>query len=264
MIFTNLIEANLKTITIGKYIEYYTHLESTNNEAWEIINDGAESGTLIITDNQTSGKGRNGNDWKSKSGKSLTFSLIYQPELIPIETIGILSILAGISVINGLRELNINGGLKWPNDIILNKKKIGGVLCETKIQNKVIEWVVIGVGINVNESEDDFDSNSVNKASSLFIELGQNTQRERVVANILNNMELLLKQFENDPNNFDISEDWNNYCIHNNIEVSFQKDNTIHNGIFKNITKDGACIIEVNDMNRNYSGEAIKNLQILM
>ena len=59
-------------------------------------------------------------------------------------------------------------------------------------------------------------------------------------------------------------EDWNNYCIHNNIKVSFQKNNTIHNGIFKNITKDGACIIEVNDINRNYSGEVIKNLQILM
>ena len=111
-----------------------------------------------------------------------------------------------------MRELNINGGLKWPNDIILNKKKIGGVLCETKIQNEIIEWIVIGIGINVNESEDDLDSNIVNNASSLFIELGQNTQRERVVANIL----------------------------------------------------DGACIIEVNDMNRNYSGEVIKNLQILM
>ena len=59
MIFTNLIEANLKTITIGKYIEYYTQLVSTNKEAWEIINEGTESGTLIITDNQISGKGRN-------------------------------------------------------------------------------------------------------------------------------------------------------------------------------------------------------------
>ena len=134
MIFTNLIEANLKTNTIGKYIEYYTQLESTNNEAWEIINEGTESGTLIITDNQISGKGRNSNEWKSKSGKSLTFSLIYKPETIPIEKIGIFSILTGISVLDGLKELNINGSLKWPNDIILNNKKVGGILCEAKIQ----------------------------------------------------------------------------------------------------------------------------------
>ena len=66
MIFTNLIEANLKTNTIGNYIEYYTQLVSTNNEAWEIINEGTESGTLIITDYQISGKGRNSNEWNSK------------------------------------------------------------------------------------------------------------------------------------------------------------------------------------------------------
>ncbi len=165
MIFTNLIEANLKTSTIGKYIEYYTQLKSTNDEAWEIIKEGSQSGTIIITDNQISGKGRNGNEWESKSGKSLTFSLIYKPRTIPIEKIGLLSIVAGVSVLDGLKELNINGGLKWPNDIILNKKKIGGILCESKINKRIIEWVVIGIGINVNESKDDFDSNLAKKAS---------------------------------------------------------------------------------------------------
>ena len=263
MIFTNLIEANLKTSTIGKYIEYYTRLESTNNEAWECIKEGEKSGTIIITDNQISGKGRNGNEWKSTSGKSLTFSFIYKPEQIPIERIGLLSILAGISINKGLKKLNIDSELKWPNDILLNKKKIGGVLCETKLNNNIIEWVIIGIGINVNESADDFDSNLSKKASSLFIESGQNIQRERVIAEILNNMELLLNHFEDDPINIDISNDWNIYCAHNNKEVSFQKNNKTHIGIFKSITKNGGCVIEVNGKNNNYSGESIKDLQIL-
>lgn len=264
MIFTNLIEANLKTTIIGRHIEYYTYLDSTNSEAKEIINDGVKSGTLVITDNQTSGEGRNGNQWKSISGKSLTFSLIYKPKLIPTERIGLLSILAGISVSKGLEELNINAGLKWPNDIILNDKKIGGILCETKVHNQTIEWVIFGIGINVNENRDDFESEIANKASSLFIELGQNTQRERVTANVLNNMESLLSRFENDPNNFDISKDWNNYCTHNNKNVSFEKENITYNGIFKKITSDGGCIIEMNETNHNYSGELIKNLQVLI
>ena len=264
MIFTNLIEANLKTNIIGRHIEYYTYLDSTNSEAKEIINDGVKSGTLVITDNQTSGEGRNGNQWKSISGKSLTFSLIYKPKLIPTERIGLLSILAGISVSKGLEELNINAGLKWPNDIILNDKKIGGILCETKIHNQTIEWVIFGIGINVNENRDDFESEIANKASSLFIELGQNTQRERVTANILNNMESLLSRFENDPNNFDISKHWNNYCTHNNKNVSFEKENITYNGIFKKITSDGGCIIEMNETSHNYSGELIKNLQVLI
>ena len=263
MIFTNLIEANLKTSTIGKYIEYYTQLKSTNDEAWEIVKEGSQSGTIIITDNQISGKGRNGNEWESKSGKSLTFSLIYKPRTIPIEKIGLLSILAGVSVLDGLKELNINGGLKWPNDIILNKKKIGGILCESKINKKIIEWVVIGIGINVNESKDDFDSNLAKKASSLFLEIGKNTQRERVIAGILNNMELLLERFENDSINFDISKDWNNYCSHKNKKISFQKNNITHYGIFKNISNEGKCVIELDGENNSYSSESINNLQIL-
>ena len=97
-----------------------------------------------------------------------------------------------------------------------------------------------------------------------FIELGQNTQRERVTANVLNNMESLLSRFENDPNNFDISKHWNNYCTHNNKNVSFEKENITYNGIFKKITSDGGCIIEMNETSHNYSGELIKNLQILI
>ena len=75
MIFTNLIEANLKTNTIGKHIEYYTRLESTNSEAWELINVGCDDGTVIITDHQFLGRGRGGRDWASSPNKSLTFSI---------------------------------------------------------------------------------------------------------------------------------------------------------------------------------------------
>ena len=264
MIFTNLIEANLKTNTIGKHIEYYTRLESTNNEAWELINEGISSGTLIITDNQISGKGRKGNEWKSQPGKSLTFSIIYHPKKLPIDKIGLLSIITGISILDGLKELNVNAGLKWPNDIVLNNKKIGGILCETKIQKNNIEWIIIGIGINVNESKDDIDSNLTKVASSLFIELGQNAQRERVVANILNNLELLFQRFEYDLINFDISQEWNKYCIHHNKKVSFKKNNILHYGIFKNITNDGDCIIEENGRDNYYSGQLINDLQVLM
>ena len=147
MIFTNLIEANLKTNTIGKHIEYYTRLESTNNEAWELINEGMPSGTLIITDNQISGKGRKGNEWKSQPGKSLTFSIIYQPKKLPIDKIGLLSIITGISILDGLKELNVNAGLKWPNDILFDGAKLAGILVEIIGGADPSLKIIVGVGI---------------------------------------------------------------------------------------------------------------------
>ncbi len=81
MLFTNLVQANLKTRTLGQQIEYYTRLESTNSEAWEIIDEGAQSGALVVTDNQFQGKGRLDRTWLSAPDKSLTFSLLLFPDL---------------------------------------------------------------------------------------------------------------------------------------------------------------------------------------
>ena len=79
MIFTNLVQANLRTKTLGQTIEYYTQLDSTNEESWELINEGVKHGTVIITDRQLSGKGRNGARWQSIADRSLTFSVVIQP-----------------------------------------------------------------------------------------------------------------------------------------------------------------------------------------
>ena len=127
MLFTNLVQTNLRTKFLGQHIEYFTRLKSTNEEAWELAGNGAKSGTIIITDNQFGGKGRNGRVWLTVPNKGLTFSIIIEKK-IPAKLSGWLPLLAGLSINKALSNFDIDISLKWPNDITLDVLKIVGVL----------------------------------------------------------------------------------------------------------------------------------------
>lgn len=124
MLFINLVQANLKTRILGQQIEYYTRLESTNSEAWEIIDEGAQSGALVVTDHQFSGKGRADRKWSAVPNKSLTFSLLLFPDF-DANLSGWLPILSGLAVQKALLNFDTDVRLKWPNDLILDGKKSG-------------------------------------------------------------------------------------------------------------------------------------------
>lgn len=263
MIFTNLVQANLRTKTLGQTIEYYTQLDSTNEEAWELINEGVKHGTVIITDRQLSGKGRNGVKWQSTADRSLTFSVVIQPNDLSGSIAGIFPLLSGVAVVRGLRDLHIDGGLKWPNDIIINGKKLGGVLCESKVHGKRVNWVVIGIGINVNETADDFENDISNTATSLYLEVGNFIQRERLLATILNHLEILLNELSEDSKSFDIGKYWTPFCTHSNKQIIFQEGGQTHQGRFTNITKNGECVIEMNGTTKSFTSAIIKNVREL-
>jgi len=235
MLFTNLIQTNLKTSFIGRKIEYFSFTESTNDDAFEFINNNeADNGMLIITDNQTNGRGRRNNKWLSSPGNNLTFSLILTKSNDC--DLGLFSILSGVSIIKGIQKFtNINCTLKWPNDIILNNKKIGGILIETKHNNP---FFVIGVGLNVNQQEIPPEIETI--ASSIRIEKNNPIQREPLLAFILN-------EFENLYNHKPIKwiAEWKKYCDHLNKLVSFNHNNEIINGLFIDINDDGNAIINI-------------------
>ena len=261
MIFTNLVQANLHTKTLGQVIEDYTQLDSTNEEAWEMIDEGIKPGTVIITDRQLSGKGRNGAKWQSNADRSLTFSVVIQPNNLPGSMSGVFPLLSGVAIVCALRDININAGLKWPNDIIINGKKLGGVLCESRIQSKSINWVVLGIGINVNETADDFENHISHSATSLYLEEGAFIQRERLLAAILNHLEILLNELGEDSESFDINKYWTPYCTHNNTHITFREGGQVRHGRFKNIAKNGECIIEINGTTQSFTSALIKNVR---
>ena len=128
MFSKELYQTHLKTKFLGRGMKYLSQTNSTNEDAWQYFRDGSPEGTLVITDNQQRGKGRRQNKWVSTKGKSLTFSFILQPEL-PLEKLGLLPLLTGVSIVKAIQsETSIQTGLKWPNDIMLNEKKMGGIL----------------------------------------------------------------------------------------------------------------------------------------
>ena len=242
MIFTNLVQANLKTRSLGRQIEYYGRLESTNSEAWEIIDEGAQSGALLITDNQYNGRGRFDQKWYASPDKSLTFSIILFSDLDPVIS-GWIPILTGIAFQKALVKFDTSVKLKWPNDLLLNGKKIGGILCESKVKKNLLNQIVIGIGLNVNETKEDFDPVIQSMANSLHIVSGKFYQRERVLAEIVNELEPWISGL---PKNIDqIQFEWEAACGHLKEEIQFHNGNEIVSGIFKSLGKSGSAVIEV-------------------
>ena len=240
MIFSNLVDANLNTDFIGRNLEYYSRLASTNDEAWELIAENVPNGSLIITDNQFKGRGRFGNKWISAPSMGLTFSLI----LYDLKNLHKLPLIIGVSVCEALKEFNFKLKLKWPNDIILNDKKIGGILCELKKINNV-KTIVVGIGMNINEKADDFPDNLRKKAISLSMVSNITYQRERVLAKILNHFEKNLDLLK--EKNLELFKKWESFCNHINKKVTFHKNNINVVGRFLKISDRGSAIIEVNN-----------------
>ncbi len=253
MLFSNLVQTNLRTKFLGQQIEYYTRLKSTNEEGWELSNDGAKSGTVVITDNQFGGKGRNSRNWFTTPNKSLSFSILIEKE-IPVKLCGWIPIITALSIERALSNFKIQILLKWPNDIILNGEKIGGVLIESKIKGKLVNKLIIGIGLNINESKEELDPTIKSLATSLHIYSGKNFQRERILAEILNEMEPIIEGF---PENIDmIRKSWTANCNHIDNKVQFHRGSNIISGIFKGLGENGSAILKTNQSEKEFhSGE---------
>lgn len=246
MIFTQLVQANLSTKALGKTIEYYQILESTNAEAWELIEDGAEHGTVVITDNQTAGKGRRSNSWTSSPDRSLTFSVIVTPENIFSQTL--VPLAAGIAASDAMKPFGISPALKWPNDILINGKKAGGILCESKFRSGMLSAAVIGIGLNVNEELEDFPEALSENATSMFMESGSRCQRERVLAECLDALEHALMLTDEE-----VIKEWTKRCGHIGKQVSFSSSGESVSGIFIGLDESGSAVVKTDGKEQSFS-----------
>ena len=230
----NLFQNNLSTDSIGQAIQYFPELDSTNTQAWKLITKNALNGTVVITDNQINGRGRQSNKWLSTPSENLTFSIILYPNS-PLSQINYYSLVAGLATTDCLFDYNISAKLKWPNDILINGKKVGGILCESKISGETIKSMVIGIGLNVNDQKNDL-SPVLQNATSLFIECGKQFQLERLLTNICNYLEDRIKNISTADSKL---LDWEKCCAHLNQTVTFHFDNQIINGTFKGLSPTG-------------------------
>lgn len=178
----------LKTKYIGREIVYFDRIDSTNVKAKELAAEGIKEGTVVISEEQTMGRGRLGRKWVSPKGKGIWMSIILTPDINPIDASKVTQIGAA-AVWKALKEVGVDAYIKWPNDIVLNRKKVCGILTEMSGELNRINYLVIGIGINVNINSEEFPEEIRNIATSIKAEIGHTVSRKFIVAEILNNFE---------------------------------------------------------------------------
>ena len=185
--------SRMDTVWAGKPVYFYDELGSTNLQAKLDAENGAKEGTLIVADMQTAGRGRRGRTWSSPPGTNVYFTLILKPDF-RVELASMVTLVMGLAVAEGIEKTcGLGARIKWPNDIVLNGKKLVGILTEMSSEIDYINHVVIGVGINVNM--DSFSEEIAKTATSLRIETGQVMKRSTLIAEIM-------KHFERDYDTF--------------------------------------------------------------
>ena len=207
-----------------------------------MISKGASSG-IVITDQQLNGKVQRVRKWVFQGGKSVAFSFFSNHD-IDSNKIGYLPILSGLAVSNALTKLNVSSQLKWPNDIIVNGKKIGGILCESTIRKKSSRNIVIGIGMNINQDENDVQNLNIPNAGSLKTEYNKAFVREEVISSVINNLEILLQSFPKNINK--ITHNWVKACAHLNQDIELSYNSKKIKGIFKGLGDNGVGIVEKN------------------
>ena len=177
---------NLKTKFIGKNVLHFETIDSTNDYAKKIGNE-LRDGSVIISEEQTKGKGRLGRVWESKAGEGIWMSIILKPNIIPNKA-PFITLIAGASIVKALNILGVDAKIKWPNDITINNKKLSGILTELSAEIERVNYIVVGIGMNVKDT--DFEEELQDKATSLYKE-NYNVSRIDIVKEILCQFEKL-------------------------------------------------------------------------
>ncbi len=235
-----------ESLKIGRDIFFYTSLGSTNNVGVELAHKGSREGTVIIADEQRSGKGRLGRTWISPAGKNLYMSILLTPSISPRDAT-ILTLMSAVACCNALiRLLSIPVSIKWPNDLMVNDRKIGGILTEIKADMDKIAYAVIGVGININLDIESLPKEVKVIATSVKRETGKQFSRTTVALEVLREFEkwyeiLLMKGKR------DILEQWREYSSTIGSKVKVSMGNSVYKGIAEEIDDEGLLIVKLPD-----------------
>lgn len=173
---------------------YYQEIDSTNNCAKNLAAQGAPEGTVVAAEKQTAGRGRSGRTWYSPANQGLYVSVIMRP-VLPVNEISRISLITALAVTATLQSvLNLEAQIKWPNDILINNKKIAGILSEVVTNKDGVEFVVVGIGLNINNDVGEFPDDLRMPATSVLTEHKCLSSRIKVLQVLLANLERYYKQ----------------------------------------------------------------------
>lgn len=249
------LESRMKTRWAGRPVHFYKELDSTNLQAVRDAENGCGQGTLVAADMQTAGRGRRGRTWSSPAGVNAYFTLILRPEYAP-DCTSMVTLVMALAVAEGIRaSCGAAACIKWPNDIVVDGRKVCGILTEMSLEQGVIRHVVVGVGINVGLQN--FSPEVAETALSLEQACGKRISRAVLVADVMKAFEDYYDDFEREPGFAGLQERYNGLLVNRGREVCVLDPKGEYRGVSRGINEKGRLLVELSDgsVNEVYAGE---------
>jgi len=246
----------LKTRWLGADLIYIRELPSTNSYLKNLDNSAFGHGTVLLTDHQTEGRGQYDKGWESEKFKNLTFTIAFKPS--SGNRLPLLTLCFALGIVNTLDRMNIEGSeIKWPNDILINGKKIGGLLTESVFLGQKPERVLVGIGVNVNQTK--FGESISNEATSLLLLCGKPINREELLCRMLQEMEQLYTRWTQQET--ELCKDINRRIIGFGEWVTVSMNGAVTHGEYKflGMNEKAECIMLTKDLEvKTFSYEQIR------
>nr|WP_294666903.1 biotin--[acetyl-CoA-carboxylase] ligase [uncultured Blautia sp.] len=237
------ISNEMHTKWAGKTVHFARETDSTNLWIKRLAKEGAPEGTLAVAEFQSAGRGRLGRSWEVPEGTSVMMSILLRPEFEP-QYAPTLTLVMGMAVAKAVKNLGFDVSIKWPNDVVVSHKKICGILTEMGVRDGKIDYAVIGVGINVNIRE--FPEEMADKATSLYLEAGQEFDRSRIPGLVMEAFEEYYEKFAATCDLSGLKDEYESILANYNQPVRVLAKEP-YEGIARGITDGGELLVEKED-----------------
>ncbi len=246
-------------LTIFHHIILLNTVDSTNSYLKSLATEVKE-GTVVLAEEQTAGRGRFTRPWVSQRYKNLTFSILLKPKVVT-DIIGLLSLLAGTAVVKAIKSsTGVVATCKWPNDVLVNGKKVCGILSELVKDSEGAPCVIVGIGININQAE--FPEELQTTATSLLLQTQTTIDRLHLFSLLLEELKSGYDMFQS-GNYSAIIQEWKKTSAMLGQQISVQQNNSTLTGIAADIAEDGALVIQTaTSQMKVYAGDVTINKEV--
>lgn len=249
------IQSRIKTKMAGRHLLYFDVIGSTNIEAKKQAENNAPEGLLVVADKQEAGRGRRGRSWESPAGANIFMTILLRPAYSPVKA-PMVTLVMAVSAAQAIADVtDLDVRIKWPNDIVVNKKKVVGILTELTMETDYIQYLVCGVGINVNQTE--FPEAIQATATSLYLEGGRRVNRAGLIEKVMEHFEENYEIFCKTEDMSGLIETYNELLVNNEAQVRVLDPKGEYDGLSHGINELGELMVEKQDgsMENVYAGE---------
>lgn len=254
------VQRRLASARLGRRIYFYPEIGSTNDVALDLARGGEPEGTVVMTDHQLAGRGRRGQVWSSPAGRNLLMSLVLRPGsdargALPVTLVAAMSISVVLS-----KLLDVEVGVKWPNDVVCGRGKLAGILAESSTSSSGLTYLVVGIGINVNVRADEFPAHLPYPAASCLTLTESEWDRADIAADVLGTIEAYYDRLLRDGFG-PLRGAYESRLVHMGREVAFEQRGVRNSACVRGVALDGALRVGTgDDEDTLLYGESIETL----